>query len=522
MKHAFITLIMSLALLPCFGIHAIYAKPAPKITAAEQYAVANDEIDRFVKQAMETFAVPGIAVGFVLNGQIVHAKGYGTCKIGEVLPVTERTVFPIASCTKAFTAFLACQLVDEGKLSLDDPVKKYLPELILYDSGLTESLTVRDLLAHRSGIERHDPIWIYSDISRSDVLGLLRHLKPVFGLREKFQYNNFMYALAGIVVEKVSGCSWEECLTSKIFKPLGMHDTDHSIDRLLMHPDHAFPHASLEGGGSVLGFRDLYPVNPCGGINSTVLDMAQWLRLHLCSDDYRHMIASPTMLEMHATQMPFPFSLDESGPLQQCGYGLGWFIGKYRGHRMVSHGGNIDGFASFAALLPDEGIGLVILTNSGDEGDYAIASITRQLFDSQLNEGNEDWSGIMGGKRDMAKLELKQKLQAYTEALLASHPSCDLKDYMGRYQHPSYGNIEVEVEGDHLVIWYNREVFPIYCNSEDVFAGRLEVLLNYGINPVIEIAFIRNEAGVISGMEVPFEKFRNAQPVDFTKCVLKG
>jgi len=158
-----------------------------------------NEIETIVNEALKTFNVPGVAIGLVADDRIILSRGYGVRKVDEQLPVTKHTLFPIASCTKAFTALLLGQLIDEGKIAFDDQVIKYIPEFSLLDQDFTLNLTIRDLLAHRAGIARHDPIWVYLKLSRSEVIPLLRHLEPACGLRQEFQYNNFMYTIAGIV-----------------------------------------------------------------------------------------------------------------------------------------------------------------------------------------------------------------------------------------------------------------------------------------------------------------------------------
>lgn len=507
--------------LPSLGIKSPAAAENTLQTTlpTKEFNFSITEIDHIVNDALELFHVPGAAIGLVIQDQVLLSRGYGTRNVNEASPITEQTLFPIASCTKAFTAFLLGQLVDEGKIAFDDPVKKYIPEFNLFDPEAAENLSIRDLLAHRSGMARHDPMWVYLEFPRSKVIELLQNLEPACGLRQEFQYNNFMYAIAGIIIERVSGQSWEKALSSRLLKPLKMNDSSTSVKQLEMSPDFSFPHAELNGRVEKIPFRNLEPVNPAGGLNSNIKDMTKWIKLQLNKETFQPntLIRNETLQEMHAMQISFPFSINASEEIYQLGYGLGWFIGNYRGLDWINHGGDIDGFSSDVSLLPAEGIGLVILTNSSTDGRYVISSIRNQIFDKILLKKNTDWIRKMQEARDKTKLVLQKSLEKFKEITQMNHSIQSLEDYVGTYEHPSYGEIEININGNHLAASFGKMEFPLYFKSENVFTGESSILLAYGVNPLIDFTFIKNHEGEMYHMQVPFEGFRSAKPIIFTK-----
>jgi CubicO group peptidase (beta-lactamase class C family) len=485
----------------------------------EKFIHSFDDIDSIANDALKMFNVPGVAVGIVVNGQTLFSRGYGVRNVNENLPVTERTLFPIASCTKAFTALALGQLVDEGKVAFDDPVRKYIPEFCLLDQEIADQLTIRDLLAHRTGMARHDPIWIYSEIHRSSVIGLLQHLEPACGLRQAFQYNNFMYTIAGIVIERITGKSWEEVIADRIIEPLQMNDSNLSVRELQICSDFSLPYAEIEGTVKNFPFRDTFPVNPGCGINSSILDMAKWVGFQFSNGSFfsREIIHPEILQEMHALQMPFSLPLNANEEIYQLGYGLGWFIGKYRGHDMISHDGAIDGFFSEVCFLPKEGLGLVVLTNSSSNGPYVISSIKNQIIDKFLEVEDNDWLVRSQKVHDKNKRELENALESFKENNQTIYFGASLEEYVGNYEHPSYGIVELSLNEGGLLLSYGNAATPIYYKSEDLFAGQLRYLLTYGVNPAVDLTFFRNSSGEIYKMEIPFDSFRSGKPVTFLR-----
>lgn len=500
-------LIILCIMINCFDINTLVAR-------TQESALSITEIDTLAYDLLKQFNVPGAAVGIVIDDQTILTRGYGTRKVDEDLPVTENTLFPIASCTKAFTALLLGQLLDEEKIALDDPVKKYIPEFCLMDQDRTLNLTIRDLLAHRTGIARHDPIWISSEIPRSEIIGLFKHLEPACDLRQEFQYNNLMYAIAGILTERVTGQSWEEAIDSRLLRPLKMKNSNTSIKQLQTYSDFSYPHAELDGVVTTVPFCNFFSMNPAGGINSTILEMVNWLKLQLSEGEFlnKSIITQQTLKETHAIQILLP--PNENEEINQIGYGLGWFIGKYRGCDFISHGGDIDGFCTEVALLPEKRLGIVILTNSSTDGRYVIHCIRNKIIDKVLGIEDTHCEKKIKDIHSQAKSALNEALKIFNEAARApsTHP---LEAYVGQYHHPAYGNIEITIENNNLSLSYGKLKTPLYFKSDGIFTVKFSGLLVYGINPIVDLTFFKDSVDHVCKIQIPFESFRSAKPITF-------
>lgn len=463
------------------------------------------EIDAIINQALKEFPVPGIAVAVVVGDKIIHCRGYGMRDLENELPVTENTVFPIASNTKAFTSFLIGQLVEEGKIAWDDPVIKYIPEFRLYNEELSSQVTLRDLIAHRTGIPRHDVLWyLIRDMSEEDILNALPHFPPISRLRETFLYNNFMYAVAGRVIYKVTKNTWEEEVFSRILKPLSMEHSGTSLKHLQEMSDISQPYVEIGEKFQRLSF--LYPCSTlaASAIHSSVSDMAKWVQIQLFDQTHPTFIRKETLKEMHAIHMLFTGQSDHMphSSLAPSGYGLGWMIGTYRDQKIVHHGGTIEGFFSEVSFLPDERIGLVILTNSSTDGRYAISYIENKIYDHLLGISDTDW---------LQKIQKER-----SEAKLAMHLS-SLQKYEGCYTHPAYGTMQISIEYDSLIANLGRMRVQLKQKEEGIFEAKYPSLLTYGLNPLVEFSFFSNSLGEVDELHVPFEHFRSAPSIIFRK-----
>ncbi len=462
------------------------------------------EIDAIVSQAIEEFHVPGIAVAVVAGNKTILCKGYGMRDLEKELPVTENTVFPIASNTKAFTSFLLGQLVQEGKIAWDDPVVKYIPKFRLHNEELTSQVTLRDLIAHRTGIPRHDVLWyLVRDMNEEDTLNTLPHFPPISRLRETFLYNNFMYVVAGKVIHNVTKNRWEEEIYTRILIPLKMEHSVISLEDLQKTSDLSQPYAEI--GGKIQKLPPLYPCSTLASsaIHSSVSDMVKWVQIQLLEGGA--LIEKENLREMHEIHMPFapqsPLGLVHmplSSP-EPSGYGLGWEIDTYRGRKQVHHGGTLEGFFSEVSLLPEEKIGLVILTNSSTDGRYAVSYIKNRIYDHLLGAQDTDWLQSIQQKR----LEKKQMTS--------------LQKFEGLYTHPAYGTMQITLEYDSLIATLGKMRVSLKQKEEDVFEARYPALLTYEVDPIVEFSFFSNSMGEINELRVPFEHFRAAPPIIFRK-----
>ncbi|MGH9196153.1 MAG: serine hydrolase, partial [Acidimicrobiia bacterium] len=450
-------------------------------------------------------------------GEVVFAKGYGLRDIKNNLPMTADTLLPIGSATKAFTTFLMGQLVDEGSLDWDKPVRNYLPEFRMVRSSLAEGLTPRDLVTHRSGVPRHDLLWYNNqDLSRKDLVARLGAVPPNAELRERYQYNNLMFLTAGYLIEHLTKLTWENAVRERIFNPLGMNRSNFADADSQKDPNHAKPYRwdiDSEKVGEV-PYREGGNMGPAGSINSSVKEMSRWMMVHLNRGKLgeRQIIEPATLREMHTPQVAIS-SIPEEPELSPGSYGLGWFIDSYRGHYRVSHGGNIDGFSALVTLYPHDGIGIVALANAN--GTPTPGLISRHAFDRLLDLSQKDWSGEALAKRDLARKSAKDaraKRQATRKA--GTKPSHPIDDYVGEYSNEGYGVLKIEPAGkDGLRATYNYIVTPLEHWHYDVFNG-----LKNEKDPVFEdmkYNFRTDLAGNIAAVEATFET--SVSPMVFHK-----
>lgn len=462
--------------------------------------VLEKKIDAMAQQAIEVFQVPGIAIGIIVDGKIVHTKGYGFRDVSRNLPVTEHTVFATASCTKSFTSFAMAQLVEEGKISWDDPVIKHIPEFRLVDSERAKNITVRDLLAHRTGYARHDVLWhTILNFSRSDLVELLSKLNPETGFREKFIYNNFMYMLAGEIIERVTHKPWEEIIQEKILRPFGLSESSLTLEKMEKGEDVSKAYAELQGFIQEIPKRRLNAQGAASALNASVEDLTKWVQIQLLG-------SQGPFQEMHTLQMTIPSSPEASNPVQ-LGHGLGWFVGDFGGHRWMSHGGFIDGFATEMSFLPDKGLGVVVLTNCSPNGKYAFSYLRNSIFDHLL--GREEGNRLKPIQEE--RLQAKESIQREIDPAISIG---NTQDYLGRYFHPAYGVLEIAAEEDHLIAMLGRAKIPLVPKTERVFLAEFSSLLVYGIDPFIEFLFKDN-----GEVWIPFEHFYSGKPIVFTKII---
>ena len=415
--------------------------------------------DEYVNKALKDWEVPGVGIAIVKNDKIVLAKGYGVRRIGDPTPVNERTIFAIGSSSKAFTSAALAMLVDDGKVKWDDPASKYLRGFELYDPYASKEITVRDLLCHRSGLERGDMLWYGSDYTRDEIIRRARFLKPSWSFRSQFGYQNLMYLAAGQIIPAVTGKSWDEFIKDRFFKPLGMSASSTSIIDLKSSDNIAAPHARLDEKVEAIPWRNIDNIAPAGSINSNALEMVAWLRLQLSDGNFsgQRLLSSSSMKEMHKSHTIIPNELPWNLLFPDAhfiNYGLGWFLSDYRGRKVVEHGGNIDGMSALVALIPEEKLGVVILTNLN--GSELRTALKLRIFDSFTGGEMRDWSAIhlktMKGFEEQGKAAEKKQND---ERVKNTKPSLALDKYTGSYQDQMYGDLKVaQEESGKLVVRY--------------------------------------------------------------------
>jgi CubicO group peptidase (beta-lactamase class C family) len=416
--------------------------------------------DAYVRHVMDQWQVPGLAVAIVKDGKVVLARGYGVREVGKPDQVDGATLFDIGSNTKAFTAAALGTLVATGKLDWDSRVVDYVKPFQLSSPYVTQSITLRDLLTHRSGY--CDPgMWYTSD--DSDVIVRLRYQQPEYGFRAQFCYNNMLYLTASRFIPTVTGETWNRYVAEHVFAPLGMDHTVTTAAEVAAASDVATPHGVMDG--KVVAIRpywahDMDIISPVGGINSSADDMSHWMLMLLADGQYdgRTVLDSSTVRAMETPQMLIQASSGVGREIRTWlpgsafyTYGLGLFIQTYAGHTLVWHAGDIDGMASAVALVPDERLGVVVLSNM-NQSDARFGIVQRVL---------NAYLGLPPGGISDTLLAMTQRArkagQAAAERLASTrdstgHPPHPLSSYAGVYEDQLDGTVRVGMEDGHLVL----------------------------------------------------------------------
>jgi CubicO group peptidase (beta-lactamase class C family) len=423
------------------------------------------DFDAVVQRAMTAFDVPGISLAVVKDGRVVIAKGYGVRKLGEPAAVDSQTLFGIASNTKAFTATALGILVDEGKIRWDAPVIDYVPWFQMSDPYVTREMTVRDLLVHRSGLGlgAGDLLWWPSSTyNRKEIAKRLRYIPLVTSFRSAYAYDNVLYLVAGEVIEAVSGQSWEDFVASRILKKVGMTTSNVRHSDATKGGNVATPHAPIDGKVRPIDAFDSDNTNPAGGINSNADDMAKWMLVQLGEGklaDGSPLVRPATARQL--TSLVTPISIGQGSPEFAAirpsfnGYGLGFGLRDYRGHKLVTHTGGLPGYVSKVAMIPDRQLGIAILTNQ--ESTAAFEAIADTIMDAYLGAEKADWIAAYQAVERRARETNRASTTAETSARAAgSKPSLPLDRYAGKYRDAWYGDMTIAHAGGALTIKFDK------------------------------------------------------------------
>jgi CubicO group peptidase (beta-lactamase class C family) len=373
--------------------------------------------------------IPGVAVGLVERGKVVFVRGFGYRDAQRRLPITPDTLFPIGSCSKAFTATAIALLADEGKIALDSPVRRYLSDFALEDPTATTSLTTRDLLTHRSGLPRHDFFWYKAPFTRDELYRRIRYLEPAGPPRAEWRYNSLMYVVASRIVETISGDSWEGFVRRRILAPLSMNRTVLSPEEMESDSNHALAYVLRKGSvHKIEMLKNLSAIAPAGGVSTSVQDLTRWLTFHTTRSP--QLLSAHSWRELHRPQVAMPAS--DEPEIQNPSYGLGWVHENYRGHSLVVHNGAIDGYTVHLGFLPEYELGLVILMNR-DLAVGPLLTLAYNAYDRLLGLEPLNWEGRFK--------EVSESVPVVPKVAL----DFPLKDVVGRYEHPAYGTITVRL-----------------------------------------------------------------------------
>lgn len=462
---------------------------------------------------------PGVAVAILKGDEAVFMEGFGYRDREAQLPVTPRTLFGIASVTKAFTTVGMGLLVDEGKLEWDRPVRHYLPWFTLQDSFASERMTPRDLATHRSGLPRHEKFWYNSPLSRRELIERLRYLQPAYDFRTVWHYQNMMYVTAGYLVGELSGSTWEEFTQTRLFDPLGLKRTNLSVEETQKTDDFALPYLKPTAAGSVVGRIPFYhqPImGPTGGVNSCLEDLMVWLRLHMNGGQFegKAFIQESTLRETHTPQMLIhdPLFRKVYGETL-IAYGMGWFIHPFRGRTLIRHSGGIDGFTTQFAFIPSEKLGIAILCNLNESMLPGILLMT--LFDHLLDAPERDWNADFKGLSAEGKqAEEKARADSAAKQVPKSTPSHPLEAFVGDYEEDGYGIVTITLREGELVLTYNGLDSPLTHYHYNIFELYNEM---YEDNKWIKTVFHTGLDGAIGGVSLQLELTPGIKPIHFVR-----
>lgn len=464
------------------------------------------DISTFMQAEINKWNIPGMALSIVTKDKVLFSQGFGLRDKDQGKPVDEKTLFAIGSASKAFTTMNMGILVDRGLLSWDAPLRDFLPTFKLHDPVATERMTPRDLVCHRSGLPRHDLMWYGSSLSRKELFERLKYLRPNKDFRSYMQYQNLMFMAAGYLVEVVSGMTWEAFCQKEIFDALGMRRSNLSVDVMARDDNASCAYVEKKAGLEAVPYRNLDAIGPAGSINSCIDDMSKWVQLHLNAGEFggRRLISKANLEEMHAPNMvitgTFFKDLAGSNEIINGSYGLGWFVETYRGMKSVHHGGHIDGFTAQVGFLPNEGIGVVVLTNIDGSSFGFVPSY--YVFDRMMHLEPVDWSSRLLEQKKKAKAA-SENAESFAEEIrhkdtVPSHP---LQAYAGTYFNPGYGDLIVKFIDGSLAAEYNGMAFTLCHYHYDIFEARSSEIEEN----ILKLSFSTDAMGIINKLSAPFE-----------------
>jgi CubicO group peptidase (beta-lactamase class C family) len=425
----------------------------PQPTTAQHGTHA--DLDRWIEAERQRWGIPGMAVGVVHGDSLVYARGFGVLGLEDRRPVDENTLFGVASTTKAMTAAALGLLVDEGRVHWDDAVFDHLPEFRLADPWVTGQVTIRDLLTHQVGVGRMtgNRLRYLPDRTREEVIYRMRYHEPEAPFRSRSVYSNVMYMVAGEVIRAASGMSWDDFIATRLFEPLGMARSNTTIDAIVEGENAAWPHQEIDGEVVPIPRRNFDVVGASASVNTSIHDMARWMRLHLGEPgvlDGHRILSDSVMRAMHSAQVALAGSSFENGTFR--GYGLGWSLGEYRGRATAQHGGATDGMNTHLVLMPSEDIGVIVMTNTFNSLMVAVAN---RILDEHLGVQGPDWGVLVRTGYERAYASAQARRDSIHEArITGTTPVLPQAAYAGTYHDDLYADAEVRLEDDRLVLQF--------------------------------------------------------------------
>lgn len=491
------------------------------ITPLAYSQITSAQVDALVKESMEKFEVAGAAVAIVKDGKIIHQKGYGVQSIKTNTPVTENSNFAIASNTKAFTSAALAILEEEGKIKWNDKVIQHLPGFKMYNDYVTEHFNIQDLLTHRSGLGLGAGDLMFfpdgADFTIQDVLGVFQYFEPVSDFRTKYDYDNVLYLVAGELIARVSGMSYDDFIAERILRPLQMNNSAPSLQTIKNQNTLAMPHTTAYGEIREIPHIIKSINGAAGGMFSNVADISTWMILQLNKGKYgndKRLFSEENHREMwkvHTAMEPNRYPRYNS---HFAGYGLGWFLADKKGDLEVSHTGGLPGMLSKVAMLPDRNVGVVVLTNTESGGAGVFSTVTNTILDSYMGLEDNNWLEL-NYKNSMNRKNEGDNVTIETWEIVKNADKSKVKpeNYIGIYRDNWFGDVEVHMKDKHLWIsskrspklngplqLYKDNTFAVKWEYQDMNAdafamfdtdgtGKAQSLKMKGISPNIDFSF---------------------------------
>lgn len=457
--------------------------------------------DKYMSGVLSDWNEPGAGVAIVYKGELVYVKGFGYRDYGNKLPVTENTLFQIASNTKLFTTVAAGMLVEKGIFKWDEPITESVPELEFHNDLLNNQVTLRDMLGHKTGISRHDMIWFQSDFTRKELFDRVKYLEPSIPLRQDFIYNNLMYSAVGYSIELRTGKTWEEYVTDEILIPLEMNHTIFSIEEMQKTIDYGIPYNEVRDTTLLYKIQlkeDGAAVGPAGSMITSLDDLSHWVIALMNDGYYKDTEVIPSSIIKETLKPGIGFrnrELEEKGYTERLNsvYGMARQIEVYKGNILTKHGGDMPGFHSQLAILPYDEIGIITFV-IGDQGAMLRDIIMYNLVDRLLDLDQTDWNG-----RRLAD-HIKRKEAGHDARDLAGYdhvdgtsPTHSLDNYIGIFSNEAYGEFIISYENDSLFFNFRKTILPLnhyhfnrFDTPNDEDFGKWSI--NFNISPQGEIS----------------------------------
>ncbi|HKP69227.1 MAG TPA: serine hydrolase [Pyrinomonadaceae bacterium] len=457
-----------------------------------------DALDHYIESARKSWDIPGLSVAIVQDGKVVLAKGYGVKEVGKNDAVDSQTLFGAMSTTKAMTAVAMALLVDEGKINWRDKVSKYLPDFRIADPYITQELEVRDLLTHTAGLASTDFLWARTpELPAEEAINRMQYARPAYSMRSNFIYQNSMYLVAGKVIEKVSGMTWEKFMNERVFRPLGMQSTFPTLHESLSHTNRSSPHFKIQGKVELIPEMPIDTVAPAGSVWSNADDIAKWVAYLLSgkTQDGKDLLKPGTLAEVFKPQVILPSGFYPTFNLikpKWTTYGYGWFQHDYRGEKVDMHTGSIAGRTAIVGLMRDKKLGVYVFGNL----DHAEArhGIIYKVFDLfAFNDTNgRDWNADFKKMYDAMEAEgEKQQAAQLAKRLTDTKPSLPLNAYAGTYSDPFYGTIEIQFADGKLKAIFSKDITAeLQHRHVDTFMAVMnkrwmgEGIVSFQLNPI--------------------------------------